>query len=142
MKKMTKKEALSTVYQTIRAFEGEIIGEYNDEQIDKLNSALDIIENMYADLNSTSSDEAKAERRAKNAEKRNQEIAPIIPVVLEALIEKPNQTASELYESIKGNIPADWSVAKVQYLLLHEVADRVGKNEVKGKPNTYFFIEK
>ena len=34
-------------------------------------------------------------------------------------------------------LPADFTAAKVQYILIHELADEVVKTEAKGKANVY-----
>jgi hypothetical protein len=139
-KKMTKKDALFTVYQTIKIFESDILPKFTDEQVEKLTNALEIIESMYADLVSATSPERNAERRNKNAEKRAQEIAPVVDIVLDILAQKPNSTAIEVFEVCKDKLPLSWTDAKVQYLLLNDLKDKVGKNEVKGKPNTYYLV--
>ena len=55
-------------------------------------------------------------------------------VVLNALTETP-VTISELYEEIKGKLPAGFSKSKLQYGFTRYWADKVSK--VEGKVNAY-----
>ena len=100
------------------------------------------IETMIAYLNGTPVDAAAlmadltaeldrvtAKSRA-NTELRNS----ITPIVMDALSDTP-QTAKEIFAAIADKVPADYTAAKVQYILLH--TDGVVKHEnVKGA-NTY-----
>ena len=62
-------------------------------------------------------------------------MAQVLPILRDALTE--GGTAKEIFERCADALPADFTSAKVQYILLHELADEVIKTEVKGKPNTY-----
>ena len=139
-KKMTKKEALAIACQTLEALNEAINDSFTSEQIDKVQNALAVLDGMYFDLDKSTSPEANAERRAKNAEKRAQEIAPVVSIVLDTLAQKPNSTAMEVFDACKDKLPLSWTGAKVQYLLLNDLKDKVGKNEAKGKPNTYYLV--
>ena len=139
-KKMTKKEALTIACQTLNAMYEAIKDSYTPEQIAKVQDALTVLDGMHFDLDRATSPEVNAERRAKNAKKRAQDVAPVVEFVLDALAQKPNSTAVEVFEACKDRIPLTWTGAKVQYLLLNDLKNKVGKNEVKGKPNTYFLI--
>lgn len=58
------------------------------------------------------------------------------PVVMEALeIAGTNVTAAELFEECKGNLPATFTKAQLNYGLTHQWKDKVVKTE--GKVNTY-----
>lgn len=85
------------------------------------------------------SDEAKAKAKAKRADARATLMAQVLPILRDGLSNYPDvgQTAKELYEGNRDVLPADFTTAKVQYILLHEMADEVVKTEVKGKPNIY-----
>ena len=81
------------------------------------------------------SDEAKAKAKAKRADARATLMAQVLPIVRESVA--IGGTAKEIYERCANALPADFTAAKVQYILLHEMADEVVKTEVKGKPNIY-----
>lgn len=85
------------------------------------------------------SDEAKAktnaQRKAKNAQERKVLMDKVVPVLRNHLTS--DITAKDLYEVAKDELPSDFSTAKVQYVLLHELSDEVVKTETKGKANTY-----
>lgn len=85
------------------------------------------------------SDEAKAKAKAKRADARATLMAQVLPILRDGLSNYPDvgQTAKELYEGNSDILPADFTAAKVQYILLHEMADEVVKTEAKGKPNVY-----
>ena len=85
-----------------------------------------------------SSDAAKAKQAAKRAEARNGIVAEVAPIVFRAVTTEPS-TAKEIFERCEG-LPEGFTVPKVQYLLLHELAAKVIKTEAKGKPNTYHRI--
>ena len=81
------------------------------------------------------SDTAKANAKAKRADARAALMEQVLPTIREAIAD--GGTAKEIFERCADALPADFSAAKVQYILLHEMADEVVKTEVKGKPNTY-----
>ena len=81
------------------------------------------------------SDEAKAKAKAKRADARSALLAQVLPILRDALIE--GGTAKEIFERCADALPEDFTSAKVQYILLHELADEVVKTEQKGKPNIY-----
>ena len=85
------------------------------------------------------SDEAKAKAKAKRADARAALMAQVLPILRDGLSNYPDvgQTAKELYEGNRDVLPADFTAAKVQYILLHEMKDEVVKTEAKGKPNVY-----
>ena len=81
------------------------------------------------------SDEAKAKAKAKRADARATLMEQVLPIVREGVAD--GGTAKEIYERCADALPADFTAAKVQYILLHEMADEVVKTEAKGKPNVY-----
>ena len=81
------------------------------------------------------SDEAKAKAKDKRAKARTALMEQVLPIVREGVAD--GGTAKEIYERCADALPADFTVAKVQYILLHEMADEVVKTEAKGKPNVY-----
>ena len=81
------------------------------------------------------SDEAKAKAKAKRADARTALMEQVLPIVREGIAD--GGTAKEIFERCADALPADFTAAKVQYILLHEMADEVVKTEAKGKPNVY-----
>jgi hypothetical protein len=81
------------------------------------------------------SDTAKANAKAKRANARAELMAQVLPILRDALTE--GGTAKEIFEHCADALPEDFTSAKVQYILLHELADEVVKTEAKGKPNVY-----
>ena len=82
-----------------------------------------------------SSDEAKAKAKAKRADARAALMSQVLPIVRESVA--IGGTAKEIFERCADALPKDFTAAKVQYILLHEMADEVEKTEAKGKPNIY-----
>ena len=79
------------------------------------------------------SDEAKA--KAKRADARAELMEQVLPIIRKGIAD--GGTAKEIFERCADALPADFTVAKVQYILLHELADEVVKTEAKGKANVY-----
>ena len=121
--KMTKIDALNTAIA--------ILSESNE-----YDAATEILQKMVTQLSKprTMSDEAKAKRKEKTAQARAELMAQVLPV---ALTGADGFTAKELYERCRDDLPEDFTANKVQYILLHELAEEVAKNEIKGKANTY-----
>lgn len=86
-----------------------------------------------------SSDATKAKQAAKRAEARTEIVNVVAPIVRKAVTSEPS-TLKEIFERCVG-LPEDFTAPKVQYLLLHEMAEEVVKAETKGKPNTYRLAE-
>ena len=99
-------------------------------------SILEKIRDQIAKPRKTS-DSAKANAKAKRANARAEIMAQVLPVLRTALTDSEGVTAKELYERCVSELPSDFTANKVQYVLLHELADEVVKTETKGKPNTY-----
>lgn len=99
-------------------------------------SVLEKIRDQIAKPRKTS-DEAKAKAKAKRADARGKMLAEVLPVLRVALTGADDFTAKELYDRCAGQLPADFTDKKVQYILLHDLAEEVIKTEVKGKANTY-----
>ena len=82
-----------------------------------------------------SSEDTKARAKAKRANERAVLMAQVLPIVRESAT--VGGTAKEIFERCADALPADFTAAKVQYILLHEMANEVEKTEAKGKPNIY-----
>lgn len=81
------------------------------------------------------SEEAKVKAKAKRADARATLMAQVLPIMRESVA--IGGTAKEIFERCADALPKDFTAAKVQYILLHEMADEVVKTEAKGKPNIY-----
>ena len=82
-----------------------------------------------------SSDEAKAKAKDKRAKARTALMEQVLPIIRESVAD--GGTAKEIYERCADALPANFTAAKVQYILLHEMANEVNKTEAKGRPNIY-----
>ena len=110
------------------------------------NDARATIEKMIETLSKsrTLTDEQKSARNAARKEKtaiaRKALMDIVLPLIKQAMPQDAENaiTAKELYEKVKNELPADFTANKVQYVLLHEMAQNVNKIETKGKANTYF----
>lgn len=102
----------------------------------KIIEVLEKIRDQIAKPRKTS-DEAKAKAKAKRADARAKVLAEVLPVLRVALTGADGFTAKELYDRCADQLPADFTEKKVQYILLHDLADEVIKTETKGKANTY-----
>ena len=135
--KVTYTDALNTAIAILNSTEayGEDVEALN-ATTEKLVALRDSIEKRNA---KRGSDETKAktnaQRKAKNAQERKALMDKVVPVLRNHLTS--DITAKDLYEVAKDELPSDFSTAKVQYVLLHEMGDEVVKTETKGKANTY-----
>lgn len=84
------------------------------------------------------SDKVKAARKEKNVAARIALVEQVIPVLRETLSHSSQGlTAKEIFSDAQMNLPADFSVAKVQNILRREMAPMLEKIEAKNKPNVY-----
>ena len=104
--------------------------------------SLSTILSLIATIDTPEAEQIRAEITAelnKGAEKANANRTlydQAKEIVLNGLTmcDKP-VTIAELYEEVKGDLPKDFTKAKVQYALSHYWGDEVVKTE--GNPNTY-----
>lgn len=136
---MTRKEALRTLEEVVNFCDVSIREELTAEMSDKLDEALSIVHEIR-DSFSRPRDTAADKEKRKTA--RAEAVKGILPVLTQAVIDNPNSTAKEIFALCADQLPADWNASKTQYALLNDLSPIVGKNEVKGKPNTYYFIQK
>lgn len=141
---MTKKDALTIALSTLTAstytnpsFDGK---DTTRKEI-PVEEVREVITKMIEQLSKPrkSSDEAKAKAKDKRAKARAALMEQVLPILRDGLSNYPDvgQTAKELYEGNRDVLPADFTAAKVQYILSHEMKDEVVKTEAKGKPNVY-----
>ena len=85
------------------------------------------------------SDEAKAaqsaKRKAATAQARAEMTAQVIPILRNVIT--TDMTAKEIFAAAQDALPTDFSAAKVQNILLREMAPELVKTETKSKANTY-----
>ena len=119
---MTRKEALTLAISKV------------DDSI-----ARDVLTKMLASLDRKPSDEAKValseKRKAETAQKRAEFVAMVAPIVRNVLANGTDMSAKEIFEATSW--PEGVTVAKVQNVLLREMASELVKTEAKGKANTY-----
>lgn len=133
---MTKIDALRIAINDLRTIDAT-----DSNIIPNAPEAIEILEKMVAQLSKprNMSDEAKAKanakRKAATASARAALMEKVLPVVRDAI--GNGGTAKEIYERCASNLPNDFTANKVQYILLHELADEIVKVEQKGKPNVY-----
>ena len=123
---MTKKSALERAVAVLSASAEEAV------TVDVLNS---IIEQLEKRKSKPLTEEQKAARKAKTAAARAVVLDATCPIVREIAVTP--MTASEIFEAGKGRWLSDFSVAKLQNVLINEMAPELDKVEAKGKPNTY-----
>lgn len=122
---MTKKNALTIALSTIDNAE-----------------ARTVIEAMIAQLDQKRTPEQKeaanSARKAKTAAARAELVAKVAPILREGLSHTlQGVTVKELFGMVQNELPEDFSVAKVQNILLREMRDELDIIETKGKANTY-----
>lgn len=127
---MTKAVALTTALTFVPAEQTEV---------------REILTKMVSQLSTPrkTSEEAKAKANAKRkeatAQARAELIAKVVPVLRAHLT--TDVTAKELFEISAAELPEGFTAAKVQNILLREMAPELIKTEAKGKANTYRLAE-
>ena len=125
---MTKKTALELAIATLSTDNA------NDEAVKTLQKMVEQLENRTP-ISEEKRAEINAKRKTATAAARAELIAKVAPVLRKYLAS--DVTAKELFERAKAELPADFSTAKVQNVLLREMAVELVKTEAKGKANTY-----
>ena len=127
---ITREAALTTAIYALKRIDNANRDDRNADAIEVLTKIRDQIAKPRK-----SSDEAKAKAKAKRANARAELMKDVLPILRDALTE--GGTAKEIFERCADTLPEDFTSAKVQYILLHELADEVVKTETKNKPNVY-----
>lgn len=90
----------------------------------------------------TTSDKAKEARKAKTTEARSELVKTVAPVLRKALTAVPEgMTAKDLFAACEKELPEGFTAAKVQNVLLREMAPELEKIEDKRKANVYRLIQ-
>lgn len=79
-----------------------------------------------------------AKRKEATAKARAELIATVAPILRKHLT--ADVTAKELFAKASAELPEGFTAAKVQNILIREMAPELVKTEVKGKANTYRLI--
>lgn len=102
------------------------------------------IENMIAYLNGSDTDTAalKAELEAELAKltekaRANADLYAAATPVVKAVMSATPMTAKEIYAACENELPEGFTANKVQYLLLHQLADVVKKHDNGKNANSY-----
>ena len=119
---MTKKDALTVALNFVPADE--------DKAREIITSMIEQLSKQYK-----ASEESRAKAKDKRAKARTALMEQVLPIIRESVA--VGGTAKEIFERCADALPEDFTSAKVQYILLHELADEVVKTETKGKANTY-----
>ena len=120
------------------------LSDFDAAEIDR-DATVERLEALRAQISKRGerSDEAKAKanekRKEKKAAERSALLAQVMPVLTANLPTTADTaiTARELFGACKDKLPSDFSLSRVQYVLLNDMPD-VQKIEAKGKPNLYF----
>ena len=79
---------------------------------------------------------AREKRKAETKAAREALMTAVLPVLRSVITSTP-KTAEQIYNDAKAMLPEDWNRSKVQYALLHELADEVEKIENGRNSKTY-----
>lgn len=110
---------------------------------ERVNALKASIEKRNATHGSEESMKKAAEKKkAETAAKRAEYLAQVVPIVREGLSTTP-RTDKEVYNAIEHNVPADLTLARVRYMLVHnELGEDVVKVDNGKNPNTYYIKER
>ena len=110
-------DVMSTVEQT----------ETVTKTIERLTAMRDIlVKRAQATASNEKVKAANEKRKADNRAAREALMAKVLPV-LRSVVGAEGKTAEQIYNDAKVNLPDDFTVSKVQYILLHEMKDEVIK---------------
>ena len=79
---------------------------------------------------------AREKRKAETKAAREALMTAVLPVLRSVITSTP-KTAEQIYNDAKAMLPEDWNRSKVQYALLHELAEEVEKIENGRNSKTY-----
>ena len=130
---MTRKTAIENAIAILSA---------NNQNVETVETLSKILEGLNRERKPMS-DEKKAEinkkRQQENKIKREALVAPVIPVLRMGLADG-DMTAKALYEKVKDSLPTDFTIGKVQAILLKEMSSEVQKIENGRNAFTYRLI--
>ena len=127
---MTYAVALTTAIDTIK--------DTNPEVAERLTALRETLAKR-SQRSEDSKAKASAKRRDANAKARAELCAQVVPILREVIT--TDMTAKEIFAAAQERLPQDFTVNKVQAVLLREMKDELIKTEIKGKANTYRLAE-
>ena len=127
---MTYAVALSTAIDTIK--------DTNPEVAERLTALRETLAKR-SQRSENSKAKASAKRREATAKARTELCAQVVPILREVIT--TDMTAKEIFAAAQERLPQDFTVGKVQAVLLREMKDELVKTETKGKANTYRLAE-
>ena len=105
--------------------------------IERLNAMhTTLIERAKANASNEKIKAANEKRKAETKAAREALMTAVLPVLRSVITTDP-KTAEQIYNDAKTMLPEDWNRSKVQYALLHELADEVEKIENGRNSKTY-----
>ena len=144
--KMTKSEALTVAMNAMTTL-ADTIDELPEEQREKMDTATEWLSKMKAALDAPRKAETEEKRAAKAAERKEatakarlELVSTVAPVLRKYLT--ADVTAKDLYAAAKDELPADFTAAKVQNVLIREMKPELVRTERKKGGDTYRLIEK
>ena len=123
---MTYAVALSTAIDTIK--------DTNPEVAERLTALRETLAKR-SQRSEDSKAKASAKRKEATAKARTELCEQVVPILREVIT--TDMTAKEIYSAAAERLPQDFTVGKVQAILLREMKDELVKTETKGKANTY-----
>lgn len=118
---------LSTVEQT----------ETITKTVERLNAMHEtLVKRAEATASNEKIQAAREKRKAETKAAREALMTAVLPVLRSVITAEP-KTAEQIFLLAKDMLPADWNKSKVQYALLHELADEVEKVENGRNAMTY-----
>jgi len=123
---MTYAIALSTAIETMK--------DTNPEVAERLTALRETLAKR-AQRSEDSKAKVSAKRKEQTAAKRAEVCAQVIPILREVIT--TDMTAKEIFTAAQERLPQDFTVGKVQAILLREMKDELVKTETKNKANTY-----
>lgn len=135
--KMTYVQALSLAIQNIENMESIYDGANTiepSETIERL-EALRATLIKRGERSNEAKEKASTKRKEQTAAKRAELCAQVVPILREVIT--TDMTAKEIFTAAQERLPQDFTVGKVQAVLLREMKDELVKTEAKNKPNTY-----
>ena len=109
----------------------------NPEVTEKLTALRDsLVKRAQAVASNEKTKALNEKRKAETKAARDALMATVLPVI-RSVITAEDKTAEKIFEDCKANLPADFTVKKVQYILIHELAGEVIKVDNGRNSKTY-----
>lgn len=105
--------------------------------IERLNAMHETLVNRAKAAASNEKIKAANEKRKAETKAAREALMTAVLPVLRSVITSTPKTAEQIYNDAKAMLPTDWTVKKVQYALLHELADEVEKVDNGRNSKTY-----